>query len=118
MYRCRRHRIGDCLFGAGARFSALNVEGRGFGTWQNLLKKDHALGELRTLEVSGDAKAVRLIVDGAAAGERPRDGKSVSETKRILVRAGEQVKANFSEESIVAAAKKESNVVAAADAGR
>lgn len=64
--------------GPGARFSAFNVEGRGFGTWQNLLKGDHPLAELRTLEVTGEAKAIRLTVDGKACGERPRDGKPIS----------------------------------------
>src|SRR5205085_11405129 len=39
------------------RFSTLNVEGRGFGTWQNLLKADQPFGELHTLEVTADAKA-------------------------------------------------------------
>lgn len=62
----------------GARFNTLNVEGRGFGAWQNLLKSDHPFGELRTLEVTGDAKAIRLAVDGKSGGERPRDGKPVS----------------------------------------
>src|SRR5262249_43377877 len=46
--------------------------------------------------------------------ESGRDGKSMSESKRILVKAGEQVRATFSEESIVAAASKDS----VADAGR
>ncbi|VTR96193.1 heme-binding protein : Heme-binding protein OS=Pedosphaera parvula (strain Ellin514) GN=Cflav_PD3187 PE=4 SV=1: Laminin_G_3: ThuA [Gemmata massiliana] len=64
--------------GATKSFNALNVEGRGFGTWQNLLKGDHPLGELRALEVTGDAKAVRLTVDNKPAGERARDGKPVS----------------------------------------
>ncbi len=61
-----------------ARFSALNVEGRGFGGWQNLLKTDTPFGELHTLEVTADPKAIRLAMDGAAAGQRPRDGKPVS----------------------------------------
>jgi hypothetical protein len=63
---------------ATARFSALNVEGRGFGGWQNLLKTDRPFGELHTLQVTADAKAVRLAVDGAPAGERPRYGRPVS----------------------------------------
>ena len=61
-----------------SRFSALNVEGRGFGTWQNLMKNERPFGELHTLEVTGDAKRVRLAVDGVSGGERPRDGKPVS----------------------------------------
>ncbi len=60
------------------RFSALNVEGRGFGTWRNLLKTDQPFGKLHTLEVTGDPKTVRLTVDGTSAGERPRDGKPIS----------------------------------------
>ncbi len=60
------------------RFAALNAEGRGFTTWQNLLKTDHPFGELHTLEVTADAKAVRLAVDGTPAGERPRDGRPLS----------------------------------------
>lgn len=64
--------------GPSTRFNALNVEGRGFGTWRNLLTGDYPMGELRTLEVTGDAKLIRLNVDGKPAGERPRDGKPVS----------------------------------------
>jgi putative heme-binding domain-containing protein len=60
------------------RFSALNVEGRGFGNWQNLLRADRPFNELRILEVTADTKAVRLAVDGTPAGSRPRDGKPVS----------------------------------------
>jgi uncharacterized protein (TIGR03000 family) len=44
------------------------------------------------------------------------DGKTVSETKRVLVRAGEEVKATFSELAATATKKKET--VATADAGR
>lgn len=60
------------------KFSALNVEGRGFGGFQSLLKSDTPFGELHTLEVTGDAKAVKLTTDGKPAGERKRDGKAVS----------------------------------------
>jgi putative heme-binding domain-containing protein len=60
------------------RFTALNVEGRGFGGWRSLLQTDHPFGELHTLEVTGDAKAVRLNLDGTPAGERPRDGTPLS----------------------------------------
>ncbi|MBN9520323.1 ThuA domain-containing protein [bacterium] len=59
------------------RFNFLNVEGRGFGGARNLLTKEQPFGELQTLEVTGDAKAVRLTANGVAAGERPRDGKAV-----------------------------------------
>jgi putative heme-binding domain-containing protein len=60
------------------RFSVLNVEGRGFGGWQNLLRTDTPLGELCTLEVWADARGVRLAVDGAPAGERARVAQPVS----------------------------------------
>ncbi|HYH68257.1 MAG TPA: ThuA domain-containing protein, partial [Urbifossiella sp.] len=63
---------------ASARFAELNVEGRGFGGWKNLLTKQQPFGELQTLEVTGDATAVRLTANGVAAGERPRDGRPVS----------------------------------------
>jgi putative heme-binding domain-containing protein len=59
-------------------FSALNVEGRGFGGWQNLLRTEQPFGTLHTLELTADGKQVRLIVDGVPVGERPRDGKPVS----------------------------------------
>ena len=39
------------------------------------------------------------------------DGKTVSETKRVLVRAGDEVKANFAE--LATAAAKKTNIVAA-----
>jgi uncharacterized protein (TIGR03000 family) len=44
-----------------------------------------------------------------------REGKPVSQTQRVLVKAGEQVKAVFSEQSILAAASRDSQW---ADAGR
>lgn len=60
------------------KFSALNVEGRGFGAWRNMLKKERTFGELHTVEIVADAKAVRLNVDGVPAAQRPRDGKPIS----------------------------------------
>jgi len=60
------------------RFSALNVEGRGFGTWQNLLREERPLGGLETIEVTGEAEVVRLMVGGVHAGQRPRDGRPIS----------------------------------------
>src|SRR5262249_9504532 len=60
------------------RFTAFNVEGRGFGGWRSLLQTDHPFGELHTLEVTGDARAVRLTLDGTPAGGRPREGKPLS----------------------------------------
>jgi uncharacterized protein (TIGR03000 family) len=47
-----------------------------------------------------------------------RDGKPVSQTRRILVKAGERIRASFSEESILAAAGKDKVATAGADAGR
>ncbi len=55
-----------------ARFTDLNVEGRGFGGWRNLLTTGGPFHQLYTLEVRGDDKAVRLTVDGKPSGERPR----------------------------------------------
>lgn len=61
-----------------ARFAEFNVEGRGFGGWKNLLTTAQPFGELQTLEVTGDATAVRLTANGAPAGTRPRAGGAVS----------------------------------------
>src|SRR4051812_11644543 len=56
-------------------FSALNVEGRGFGGAQNLRTHESNFAGLHTLVISSDAKdkTVRLMVDGQAEGQRPRD---------------------------------------------
>jgi putative heme-binding domain-containing protein len=55
------------------RFTQLNVEGRGFGGWANLLKPGGPFGQLSQLEVRGDpaAKSIRLFADGKEAGSRP-----------------------------------------------
>ncbi len=77
----RDYETGLCIdFGPAPtpRFTALNVEGRGFGGYQSLLKSDTPFGTLHTLEVIADAKAVKLTADGKPAGERARDGKPVS----------------------------------------
>lgn len=52
---------------------AINVEGRGFGGWRNLLTGQRPLGELHTLAtvVAAEPARVRLWFDGAPAGERP-----------------------------------------------
>lgn len=60
------------------RFNELNIEGRGFGGARNLLKPGGPFGKLDTLEVRGEAKAIRLFADGAFAGERPRDLQPLS----------------------------------------
>jgi putative heme-binding domain-containing protein len=56
-----------------ARFTQLNVEGKGFGGAQNLMKPGGDFGKLYQLEIRGDptAKSVRLFVDGTVSGERP-----------------------------------------------
>jgi len=61
-----------------SRFSALNVEGRGFGTWKNLLLSERPMRELSVFEITADAMTVKLTVDGVPAGERPRDGQPIS----------------------------------------
>jgi putative heme-binding domain-containing protein len=64
---------------AGApRMTDLNVEGRGFGGYRNLLKTPGPFGKLHTVEVRGGEKAVRAFVDGAPSGERPRGAGPVS----------------------------------------
>jgi putative heme-binding domain-containing protein len=63
---------------ATTRFSFLNVEGRGFGGTKNLRKGTTPFGQLHTLEVTADAKSVRLTVDGKVEGERPREADPIS----------------------------------------
>lgn len=53
------------------RFTELNVEGKGFGGFRNLLKPGGDFGTLYQLEVRGDGKTMRLAVDGFASGDRP-----------------------------------------------
>ncbi len=61
--------------GAGATlaFNHLNVEGRGFGGAQNLLRTVTPFSQLHVHEVviSPSERVVKLAVDGAAAGTRP-----------------------------------------------
>ena len=69
----RDYQTGLCLdMGPGGtpRFTQVNVEGRGFGGWKNLMKSGGDFGKLYQLEVCGSEKAVRLFVDGKANGER------------------------------------------------
>ena len=63
-----------------AQFSALNVEGRGFGGARSLRTRESTFGGLHTLVVSSEAKdkTVRLAVDGQLEGQRPREGAPVS----------------------------------------
>ncbi|WP_168218950.1 PQQ-dependent sugar dehydrogenase [Limnoglobus roseus] len=60
------------------RFSMLNAEGPGFGGVANLRTKNSPFGELVTLELTSDGKAVRLAVNGQAEGQRSRAGGRVS----------------------------------------
>ncbi|MBI1324695.1 hypothetical protein GC170_16120 [bacterium] len=61
-----------------ARFGTLNVEGRGFTSWKNLLKTDRRFGSLTILAVTMDERTVRLEVDGQTALSRPRDDQPIS----------------------------------------
>jgi putative heme-binding domain-containing protein len=54
------------------RFTDLNVEGKGFGAWRNLLTSGGDFGKLTQLEVRGAEKAIRVLVDGTAHGQRAR----------------------------------------------
>jgi putative heme-binding domain-containing protein len=54
------------------RFTDLNVEGKGFGGWRNLMKGGGDFGKLYQIEVRGGGKTVRATVDGTVTGERPR----------------------------------------------
>ena len=64
--------------GGTPRFTQLNVEGRGFGGWQNLFTAGGPFGKLHTLEVAGGPKAVRVTLDGAATGQRSRQPAPLS----------------------------------------
>jgi putative heme-binding domain-containing protein len=62
------------------QFSALNVEGRGFGGAQSLRTRESPFGKLYTLEIASDAaaKTIQLVIDGQAEGSRARDGSPLS----------------------------------------
>ncbi len=55
-----------------ALFETINVEGAGFGGFQNLLKKPHPFRELRVIEVHRQPRqmGVQLAVDGQTTGAR------------------------------------------------
>lgn len=61
-----------------SRFLHFNVEGRGFGSWKNLLAGEQEFGELHQLHVATSADKVQLRVAGQLAGERPRTGQTIS----------------------------------------
>ncbi len=65
----------DLTADSSARLDRLNIEGRGFGGARNLLTTSLPFGEFRTLEVNvrGQDRQVELLVDGQAAGRRPRE---------------------------------------------
>src|SRR5262249_19656297 len=58
--------------GGTPRFTQLNVEGKGFGGWRNLMKQGGDFGKLYRLEVRGEDKRVKLFVDGKEHDERTR----------------------------------------------
>ncbi len=62
------------------QFSALNIEGRGFGGAVSLRKNSGPFGKLHTFEVSSDAaaKSIHLAIDDQLEGSRPRDGSPLS----------------------------------------
>src|SRR5205814_2477900 len=53
-------------------------EGPGFGGARSLRTGNDPFGGLHTLELTADAKGVRLTVDGRAEGSRPRTEAPVS----------------------------------------
>src|SRR4051794_23656408 len=65
---------------ATGQFSVLNVEGRGFGGAQNLRTRESTFAGLHTLVISSEAKErrIRLMMDGQAEGQRPREGAPIS----------------------------------------
>ncbi|MCC7473830.1 MAG: ThuA domain-containing protein [Pirellulales bacterium] len=62
------------------QFSTLNIEGRGFGGAKNLLTSESPFARLRVLAVlsEGAGKPVRLVADGEAQSERPREAGAIS----------------------------------------
>ncbi len=60
------------------RFTDLNVEGKGFGGWKNLMKNGGDFGKLYQFDVRGNADTVRAVVNGAIEGERTRTQAALS----------------------------------------
>lgn len=60
------------------KFQHFNVEGRGFGSWRNLLTGTHNYNELQVLQIVTSADQVQLLVDGKPAAERPRQAQPLS----------------------------------------
>jgi putative heme-binding domain-containing protein len=70
--------------GGTPRFTQLNVEGRGFGGWRNLITRGGDFGKLSQLEVRGEDKSVGLFVDGTANGQRPWSNAALSLAEMTL----------------------------------
>jgi len=66
--------------GPSLQFDQLNVEGIGFGGFNDLLDTSHDFGTLHTLEavVDPSARQIALVVDGRAEGKRPFDATLLS----------------------------------------
>ncbi len=67
-----------------ASFAQMNVEGRGFGAWKDLMTLDRPFGKLEILTVAMDAGQVALLVDGKPAGSRPRIVQPISVAELTL----------------------------------
>jgi putative heme-binding domain-containing protein len=66
--------------GGTPQFTQLNIEGRGFGGAQNLLKTGGPFGQLYQLEIRADpsTKTIRLFANNQASGERQLDPQPLS----------------------------------------
>jgi putative heme-binding domain-containing protein len=66
--------------GGTPQFTQLNVEGKGFGAWKNLLVPGGPFGKLYHLEVRGDAeaKSIKVHTDGGFPAQRPWEPASLS----------------------------------------
>lgn len=60
------------------RFEVLNIEGKGFGGAQNLLKEPEPFGKLQVIEVVGGERELAVTVDGKAQGKRAREKTAIS----------------------------------------
>lgn len=63
---------------ATSKFTSLNVEGRGFGGWKNLLSGQRPYGELYLLEALTTSDKISLRIDGEPTGNRPRNRQPIS----------------------------------------
>ncbi len=65
--------------GTSADFSVLNIEGRGFGGFRNLMRSPLPLGEFQVIEVTSQAgrNGIKLFLNGQPAGQRNRDAGAV-----------------------------------------